>query len=464
MKPIIQTFRSSETPWEIFQKVHSSSAKCFFLDSPNYAPPDQLFSYIGMNPSLEISIKKNKLKISGEKKRECHVSKLFSVLKREWKRFEIKEKAYKGLTGGIFGYWGYETAELCEKVGFRKKIKSGIPPLYLGFFRELIVYDHKKRIYSLVSHPKTNSKRSEKEALKKIEILKKYFVSNVKKKKNNFKLKNFSPEISKKQFENMVLKAKDYIESGDIYQANLSQKFFFDFNGDSLKLYDKLRKINPSPFSCFFKIKGLEIISSSPERLIKKEGRLCETRPIAGTCPLYGNKKSSGFRKKLLKNEKERAEHLMLVDLERNDLGRVCDYRSVKVKEFMVLEKYSHVVHIVSKIVGILRKNKDVFDLIKAMFPGGTITGCPKVRCMEIIDELEPSERGLYTGSIGYIDFKGDIDLNIIIRTIVLNKNKGHLQVGAGIVYDSSPAREYEETLHKGEALLKALMEADLEK
>jgi anthranilate/para-aminobenzoate synthase component I len=166
------------------------------------------------------------------------------------------------------------------------------------------------------------------------------------------------------------------------------------------------------------------------------------------------------WRKKLLQNEKEKAEHLMLVDLERNDLGRVCDYRSVKVEEFMALEKYSHVVHIVSKITGRLKKGKEALDVVKAMFPGGTITGCPKIRCMEIIDELEPVQRGIYTGSLGYMDLHGDMDLNIVIRTILLQKGKGHLQVGAGIVHDSDPEKEYEETLHKAQALIQALVSA----
>jgi anthranilate/para-aminobenzoate synthase component I len=269
--------------------------------------------------------------------------------------------------------------------------------------------------------------------------------------------------MTQARFKAMVEKAKEYIAAGDIYQANLSQRFSFGYEGSSLELYEKLRAINPSPFSCFLKTGSLEIVSSSPERLIRKKGRVCETRPIAGTCPARGPaKRLAEWRRKLLQNEKEKAEHLMLVDLERNDLGRVCGYRSVKVGEFMTLERYSHVVHIVSKVMGDLKKGKDAFDVIRAMFPGGTITGCPKIRCMQIIDELEPVRRGIYTGSLGYIDFYGDMDLNIVIRTIVLRKGKGQLQVGAGIVYDSDPEKEYEETLHKAEALVKALREASI--
>ncbi len=197
---------------------------------------------------------------------------------------------------------------------------------------------------------------------------------------------------------------------------------------------------------------------------MQKRGNYCETRPIAGTCPKGLSEKAlKNWRKKLLGSSKERAEHLMLVDLERNDLGRVCDFKSVKVDEFMTLEKYSHVVHLVSSVVGKLRKDKTALDLLGAMFPGGTITGCPKIRCMQIIDELEPSRRGLYTGSLGYFGAgKGmnrDMDLNIVIRTLVFKNGKGSFQVGAGIVHDSVPEKEYLETLAKGEAMMQALAE-----
>ena len=274
-------------------------------------------------------------------------------------------------------------------------------------------------------------------------------------------LTRFRPEISAAKFEAMVRRAKRYIAAGDIYQANLSQRFSFGFKGSPLELYGHLRKINPSPFSSFLKLGNLKIISNSPERLVRKEGRHCETKPIAGTRPRRApHRTTRGLERELIRNEKERAEHIMLVDLERNDLGRVCDPKTVRVEEMMKIERYSHVLHIVSKIVGRLSKGKDALDLVRAMFPGGTITGCPKIHCMEIIDELEPARRGIYTGSIGYFDFRGDLDLNIVIRTLILDRDKGMFQVGAGIVHDSDPAREYEETLHKGEALVEALVRA----
>jgi len=450
MSLVIEIFHSHKTPWEVFQAVHASSKSCFFLDSPQYAPPDQVFSYIGMDPELEIRLGEKALHIEGNLSGQYPSSEFFPVLKKILKKHQASPRGTQPFfTGGFVGYFGYETAALCDKIKFRQKPSPAIPRVYLGLFRDVIVYDHQKRVYHFV----TNSRRTEK--------IKACFERPAVKSKQHFRLKKFTAEMTKGRFEGMVKKAKEYIAAGDIYQANLSQRFSFGYQGSSLELYGKLRAINPSPFSCFLKTGDLEIVSSSPERLVQKKGRICETRPIAGTCPARGSSKRLGeWRKNLLQNEKEKAEHLMLVDLERNDLGRVCDYRSVKVEEFMTLEKYSHVVHIVSKITGKLRKGKDALDVIKAMFPGGTITGCPKIRCMQIIDELEPVQRGAYTGSLGYIDLQGDMDLNIVIRTILLKKGRGHLQVGAGIVYDSDPEKEYEETLHKAEALVQALQEA----
>ncbi len=258
-------------------------------------------------------------------------------------------------------------------------------------------------------------------------------------------------------------RAKEYIRAGDIYQANLSQDFTFRFSGDPVQVYKKLRTLNPSPFSSFLRLGKKTVLSSSPELLLKKEGRRALTRPIAGTMPRGRTaKESRALARTLLLSPKERAEHLMLLDLERNDLGRVSEFGSVRVEEKMVLEHYSHVIHIVSQVAGKLKPGKDTFDLVRALFPGGTITGCPKIRSMEIIRELERKPRGFYTGSLGYLGFSGDAVFNIIIRTIVLRRGQspcweGSLRVGAGIVADSDPAQEYWETIQKGKALFKAL-------
>ncbi len=456
MPPVIETLRSSKTPWEVFLSVSASSPTCFFLDSPQYAPPDQVFSYIGMDPVLEVRLERDALYVQGEVNAKYLTGEFFPVLKKLLKKYRTRERsAVPFFTGGFVGYFGYEAADLCDKIVLRAKPGPDIPEVLLGLYRNVIVYDHQKRIYHLMIHPRGTGNGEWG-----MEKLKAYFERSIPTNRS-FNAGKLTTEMKKSRFKNMVRRAKEYIAAGDIYQANLSQRFSFSYEGSGLELYNKLRAINPSPFSCFLKAGDLEIVSSSPERLIRKRGRVCETRPIAGTCPAHGAaSRLAIWRKKLLQSDKERAEHLMLVDLERNDLGRVCDYRSVKVEEFMTLERYSHVVHLVSKVKGRLRKGKEALDVIRAMFPGGTITGCPKIRCMEIIDELEPVRRGVYTGSLGYIDLRGDMDLNIVIRTIFLRKGKGHLQVGAGIVHDSDPEKEYEETLHKAEALVKALREA----
>jgi anthranilate/para-aminobenzoate synthase component I len=265
--------------------------------------------------------------------------------------------------------------------------------------------------------------------------------------------------MKKNEYIDIVERVKEYIAAGDIFQANLSQRVSARINDKKpLDLYKILREINPSPFAGFFDFGEYHIVSSSPERLIRIKDGIIDTRPIAGTRPRGKNgKEDEAMRAELLLNKKERAEHIMLIDLERNDLGRVSEYGSVRVDELMITEDYSHVIHIVSNITGKLAAGKDCFDAIKAAFPGGTITGVPKVRCMEIIDELEPVRRGPYTGSIGYIGFSGNMDLNIIIRTFVIKDGMAYVQAGAGLVADSDPELEYFETLKKAEALIRTL-------
>ncbi|MBU9888834.1 MAG: anthranilate synthase component I family protein [Candidatus Omnitrophica bacterium] len=454
--PAVEKYRSSEPPWEIFRRIYASSRECFFLDSSRCVPPDQVYSYLGTDPVLSLKIVGETLYVNGPKPAAYPSKKIFTVLRKLLGEHRAAPSgAFPFFTGGLVGYWGYEMAELCDTVRFASSKERKAPKLWLGLFRHVIVFDHRKKVYFLTSYGRTSL-----EQRLGLEKLRSYFEGTRPRLWGQFRAGKVRPGMTERQFRGMVTRAKAYIAAGDIYQANLSQRFSFRFSGPALELYGKLREINPSPFSCFLKIRGMEVISSSPEGLIRKKGRICETRPIAGTCPAFGPRRGVRmWRKKLLGSDKEKAEHLMLVDLERNDLGRVCDYRTVRVGAFMALEKYSHVVHIVSKISGRLKKGKDALDLLRAMFPGGTITGCPKIRCMEIIDELEPCGRGLYTGSIGYIDFCGDMDLNIVIRTLILTKGLGHLQVGAGIVHDSIPRKEYSETLHKAQALIKALRE-----
>jgi anthranilate/para-aminobenzoate synthase component I len=265
--------------------------------------------------------------------------------------------------------------------------------------------------------------------------------------------------LDREAYEERVNRCLAYIAAGDIYQANLSHRFSIDPGGRSARsIYRGLRTINPSPFAALLEFPNVTLIGCSPERLVRLIGTAVESRPIAGTCPRGPTTdEDRRLRKELLLSAKERAEHLMLVDLERNDLGRVCAYGTVHVDEFMAIEQYSHVSHIVSNIQGCLAPGRDALDLLQAIFPGGTVTGVPKIRCMEILEELEPVRRGPYSGSIGYFSPHGDLDLNITIRTLVMKSGMAYLHVGAGIVADSNPGREYQETLYKAEALFKAL-------
>jgi len=271
----------------------------------------------------------------------------------------------------------------------------------------------------------------------------------------------FTSTYSRDEYREMVLRVKEYIAAGDLIQANVSQRLCVAAPMGAFCLYEHLRSANPSPFAFYLDAGDFALASCSPERLLELRGRRIQTRPIAGTRPRGRDEAADQvLRAELILNEKERAEHIMLVDLERNDLGRVCDYGTVNVDELMTIEAYSHVFHIVSNVSGRLREDKDALDAIAAAFPGGTITGCPKIRCMEIIDEVERTRRGPYTGSVGYIDYNGDMDLNIIIRTFVVEDGQAYIQVGGGIVADSEPDAEFDETMHKARALLRAAREA----
>ena len=284
----------------------------------------------------------------------------------------------------------------------------------------------------------------------------------------NYALESLTPlslEMTQQDYEAAVARAKQHIQAGDVFQVNLSLRFATQTWAHSWSLYRKLHRINPSPFACYWRTPWGDVISCSPERLIQLQGNQAQTRPIAGTRPRGATPEQDGyFTQTLLSNPKERAEHIMLVDLERNDLGRVCQWGSIEVDELLTVEYYSHVMHLVSNVRGQMQTRSDAVDLIRAVFPGGTITGCPKVRCMEIIENLEPVRRSLFYGACGYLDCRGNLDLNILIRTLLVEARKKHSepvavwgQVGAGIVADSDPHREWLESLQKAEAQLLAL-------
>jgi len=377
-------------------------------------------------------------------------------------------------TGGAVGFFSYEFVHQFEKLPRNAQDDLGIPEACFLFVDLVVAFDHLSNKAWLIVNPGAREQemgfrkpepdqwgRLYDEAVERL----KAFAGTLSARSDRLVTVGGSapmrlkPYFTQDRFESMVRRCKEYIAAGDIYQANLSQRFSAPAGGlDPLRLYEILREVNPSPFAAYAEFGDITIVSSSPERLVRLNGRVADTRPIAGTRRRGRDfDETAALTIELLTNEKEQAEHIMLLDLERNDLGKVCSYGTVVVDELMVVEDYSHVIHIVSNVRGELAEGRDGFDLIRAVFPGGTITGVPKVRCMEIIDELEPVARGPYTGSLGYIANTGDLDLNIIIRTFVVKDGVAYVQTGAGIVADSDPSREYAETLAKAEGLAKAL-------
>ena len=416
-----------QNPYQVFLFLHSYGYPVhLFLDSALINEKTGRYSFIAVGMEEEFAVKGD---VRAFEKLETFV-------------YRLKGKyAVPELPFGVFGFISYDANVFIEPSVKSEQIDDiGYPEIYFFLPETLFIFDNVEKqawCVTFSSLPKVNL---------------------ISKPNGSFSARICGFNMTKDYFVSSVEKIKKYIAAGDTFQVNFSQRIDVDFEGDFLTLYHVLRSINPSPFSFFLDFGDIKAVSCSPERLLLKRGSLVETRPIAGTRPRGSNRKEEeAFQRELLLSEKERAEHIMLVDLERNDLGRVCKFGTVEVDELMVLEKYSHVIHIVSNVKGILKDGVSEIDVIKAMFPGGTITGAPKVRTMEIIAELEPTKRALYTGSVGYIGFNGVMDFNIVIRTLLFRGGRGFLQVGAGIVWDSDPIKEYEETLHKGEALIKAL-------
>lgn len=376
--------------------------------------------------------------------------------------------------GGAVGYLSYDWVRTIESVPTLAQDDLGLPLLQFAFVDLVAALDHADhRLYLMYcpplsrfrSEPRDKLYREGRDRLAEFEARLSGSLGPLPLTLGG--PAEFLPDQSRSAYTDRVRRCQEYIAAGDIYQANLSHRFTIQpaqtaasYVRDPLPLmqYGRLRAVNPSPFSACVCFENVALVSSSPERLVRLNGRRADTRPIAGTRP---RGKTAAEDRRLLAelraNSKERAEHLMLVDLERNDLGRVCKYGSVRVDDFMTIEQYSHVSHLVSNVAGELRSDVGGRDLIKAVFPGGTITGVPKIRCMEIIEELEPTRRGPYTGALGYVGWSGTLDFNILIRTLVLTQNRGCLQVGAGIVADSNPDSEYDETLHKARAFFAAL-------
>ncbi|GAB4564300.1 MAG: anthranilate synthase component I [Geothermobacteraceae bacterium] len=385
-------------------------------------------------------------RVSGDRE-ENQTGDLWRYLKDPLQRYDADSACL--FPGGWFGLFGYDLAGQIEELPRRARRDLPVPELSLYWVDAVAVYHHADKRLELASLDAHLDLEPWIDILTRPPSL----PANA-----DPRVEAPRPVLAPEQFAAMVERARAYIAAGDIYQANISCRFDGRIDGPLWPLYHRLREVNPSPFAGLFVSPEVELASGSPERLVRLEGSLAETRPIAGTRPRgYTLPEDVRLGHELLGHPKERAEHIMLVDLERNDLGKVCRIGSVEVDELMVLERYSHVTHIVSNVRGQLRPECDAVDLVRAMFPGGTITGVPKKRCMEIIDELEPVGRGSYTGSLGYISVTGHLDLNILIRGFQRVGHHLSYQAGAGIVADSIAEMEWQECLNKGQALQVAL-------
>ncbi|MEM2107349.1 MAG: anthranilate synthase component I [Candidatus Bathyarchaeia archaeon] len=440
-----------ESPVTIFERLEPHYDHIYLLESVEGLERLAKYSFLGFKPQKIVSIKNGKAKVIDlDSKREKiqEITDPLSILRRHIRECHQNFSRFR-LVGGAVGYISYDAVRYWERLPNHAIDDSEYPDIEMAIFKDGIVFDHiEKEAYY---YHRGESRLDElKNTLKKQQD-------------RGVSLKYTGPNlnISRREFADTVLKAKEYIYSGEIFQVVLSKRYSFNIEGPLINFYRTLRTINPSPYMFYLKMGQRQIVGSSPEMLLRVEGNLLETYPIAGTRPVTDDpERDRMLAEELLSDHKERAEHVMLVDLARNDLGKVAEYGSVQVPEFMQIHRYSHVQHIVSRVTGRLRQDRDSFDAFKAMLPAGTVSGAPKPRAMEIIDELEPTRRGPYAGAAGYFSFNGNSDFAITIRTLTANKDEAAIQVGAGIVADSDPEREWFETEHKAAALMKALAKA----
>ena len=426
------------------------------------------YTIIGGEPDKIWVFNKKKIYIINKNRKKIIKESPYPFLKRLIENFNFQiPKGLPPICSLLVGYFSYDIIRYIEKVPDNCLDDLKIPDIKLLRPKTIIIHDNLlKKIYFIVNcfadEKIVDYKKYYSQQLQKIYFLKNqtfnYENENINKFKNNKKIKVKS-NISKNKFKKIVLKAKEYIKKGDIFQVVLSQRFETKLTKSPLEIYKKLRIKNPSPFMFFFNFDDFQIIGSSPEILVRLRNGKITIRPIAGTRPRgLTSKKDDFYKNQLLNDKKELSEHLMLLDLGRNDVGKVSKINSVKVTEKFRIEKYSHVMHIVSNVEGVFDKNQSLLDTMLAGFPAGTVTGAPKIRAMEIIDELEKSKRKMYAGSIGYFSADKNFDTCIALRTALIKNNKFYVQSGAGIVADSIPEKEYSETVHKAKALISSLI------
>jgi anthranilate synthase component I len=458
-----------DTPLSAFLKI-DDKRHSFLLESVEGGEKIGRYSFISTNPASVIESKGGLIRIVHRDntvtlKRANPLDEIAAFM-RQFKLVEVS--GLPRFCGGLVGYIGYDMIRFVERIPDTCRDDLNLPDLRLMLAETLLVFDHVSHTIKIVSnafinrHPRASVVRAYNDAVKNIEALIARMEKPLEKGpgpiEKNFKPAKIKSNMSKGDFKAGISKAKGYIRSGDAIQVVLSQRFQTGFDKDPVNIYRALRSINPSPYMFYISFKDFKLIGSSPEIMVRGENGIAEVRPIAGTRPRGGSQKQDiAFEKELLRDKKERAEHLMLVDLGRNDLGRVCRAGSVEVNDLMAIERYSHVMHIVSDCTGILLPKAGAISLLKAAFPAGTVTGAPKIRAMEIIDELEGVKRGPYAGCVGYISFSGNLDTCITIRTILLKGGMAYVQAGAGIVADSIPEKEYQETVNKAKGMFQAI-------
>jgi len=471
----MEVYADMETPISLFKRFEDSNY-CFLLESVEGGEKWARYSFIGRNPFLIVKSIRNQTtiedKYSNIDVKEGNPIEILKTLISKYKGADLPK--LPRFNGGAVGFFGYDLIRYFEDLPNVPEDDLELPDCHFMFTDEVIAFDHlKQKIHIIVNlhFDENNSANGNLErnynsttnCIK--EIFKEILTSRWKIADNfrpNFDNKNgnftFTSNMTKEKYCQNVLKAKEYINNGDIFQVVLSQRLCVETDQNPLNVYRVLRIINPSPYMYYLKFNDYKIVGSSPEMLARVEDGIVETCPIAGTRK-RGNTKQEDeiLENELLSDEKEISEHTMLVDLGRNDIGKVSKFGTVLVKDFMHVEKYSHVMHLVTNVQGDLRQDKSAFDALMSILPAGTLSGAPKVRAMEIIDELEDLKRGPYGGAIGYLSFNGNLDSCITIRTMIFKGNKAYVQSGAGIVADSIPENEYKETLSKAKALLKAL-------
>lgn len=468
-----------DTPVSAYLKLGGSPS--FLLESVEGGEKWARYSFIGSRPSRIIKSWGNRVEIRDIKKglKRFNTEDPLEIIKKEVTAYQpVDIKGLPRFYGGFVGYLGYDMVRFFERIYDYKRPGLGLPDMFFMLTDTMLIFDSLKQKIKIVSIACLEDKNPEDayiEASKKInEIIRRLRGLKVNRRMKDRRSMNpemtvkstysgFSSSfITEEAFEEAVLRGKEYIMSGDVVQVVLSQSFERDCFVNPFNIYRALRVINPSPYMYYLDTKDAKIIGSSPEILVRLEGGKIILRPIAGTRKRGETEEEDrALEEDLMKDPKERAEHIMLVDLGRNDVGRVAEIGSVKVTELMTVERYSHVMHLVSNIQGNLKKGLDAFDVLRSCFPAGTVTGAPKVRAMEIIDELEPTKRGIYAGAVGYFSFSGNMDTCITIRTLVIKDNKVYVQAGAGIVADSVPKKEYLETVNKAMGMMNAVEMAE---